>query len=60
MVQKIAIIGGTGMTGQCVVDYALSKGEKYRILFSTQINQVISINHDSKCFIQIHIHSQQV
>lgn len=32
MVQKIAIIGGTGMTGQCVVDYALSKGEKYRIL----------------------------
>lgn len=25
--QRIAVIGGTGMTGQCVVDYALQKGK---------------------------------
>lgn len=25
-VKKIAVIGGTGMTGQCVVDHALEKG----------------------------------
>lgn len=28
--QRIAVIGGTGMTGQCVVDYALQKGEKIK------------------------------
>lgn len=27
MVTKIAIFGGTGMTGQAVVEYALQKGE---------------------------------
>lgn len=25
--QKIAIIGGTGMTGQCAVEYAIKKGK---------------------------------
>lgn len=25
-IKNIAVIGGTGMTGQCVVDYALEKG----------------------------------
>lgn len=28
MFKKIAIFGGTGMTGQCVVEYALKKGEQ--------------------------------
>lgn len=27
MVKKIAVFGGTGMTGQSVVEYALSQGE---------------------------------
>lgn len=27
MVKKIAIFGGTGMTGQCVVEYALNEGK---------------------------------
>lgn len=27
MVRKIAIFGGTGMTGQCVTEYALQKGK---------------------------------
>lgn len=26
MVSKIAIFGGTGMTGKCVTEYALEKG----------------------------------
>lgn len=26
MVRKLAIFGGTGVTGSCVVEYALSKG----------------------------------
>uniref|UniRef100_A0A1L8DFY0 Putative nmra-like family n=1 Tax=Nyssomyia neivai TaxID=330878 RepID=A0A1L8DFY0_9DIPT len=30
--QKIAIFGGTGMTGQCVVDHALKKGIKLKLL----------------------------
>ncbi|XP_055715080.1 flavin reductase (NADPH)-like [Phlebotomus papatasi] len=30
--QKIAIFGGTGMTGQCVVAHALKKGLKLRLL----------------------------
>lgn len=30
--QRIAVIGGTGMTGQCVVDYALEKGNVQRPL----------------------------
>ncbi|XP_055678706.1 flavin reductase (NADPH) [Lutzomyia longipalpis] len=30
--QKLAIFGGTGMTGQCVVDHALRKGLKLRLL----------------------------
>lgn len=28
MVSKIAIFGGTGMTGAVVVEYALSKGKR--------------------------------
>lgn len=28
MVKKVAVFGGTGMTGQCVVEYALSKGKR--------------------------------
>ena len=31
--QSIAVIGGTGMTGQCVVDYALQKGLYVRLLY---------------------------
>lgn len=31
--KKIAIIGGTGMTGQCAVDYAIKKG-KFLFVFS--------------------------
>ncbi|XP_060648019.1 flavin reductase (NADPH) [Drosophila nasuta] len=34
--QRIAVIGGTGMTGQCVVDYALEKGLKVRLLYRTE------------------------
>lgn len=30
MVKKIAVFGGTGMTGQSVVEYALSQGEQKR------------------------------
>uniref|UniRef100_A0A1L8DFM8 Putative nmra-like family n=1 Tax=Nyssomyia neivai TaxID=330878 RepID=A0A1L8DFM8_9DIPT len=30
--QKIAIFGGTGMTGQCVVNHALKKGIKLKLL----------------------------
>ncbi|XP_055380824.1 flavin reductase (NADPH) [Condylostylus longicornis] len=30
---KIAVIGGTGMTGQCVVDYAVKKGLKVRLMY---------------------------
>ncbi|XP_059611699.1 flavin reductase (NADPH) [Phlebotomus argentipes] len=30
--QKLAVFGGTGMTGQCVVDHALKKGLKLRLL----------------------------
>lgn len=32
--KKIAIIGGTGMTGQCAVDYAIKKG-KFLFVFSS-------------------------
>ncbi|KAL5283652.1 BLVRB family protein [Megaselia abdita] len=31
--KKIAIIGGTGMTGQCAVDYAIKKGLAVRLLY---------------------------
>jgi len=31
--QKIAVIGGTGMTGQSVVDYAVKKGLKVRMMY---------------------------
>ncbi|XP_065372174.1 flavin reductase (NADPH) [Calliphora vicina] len=34
--QRIAVIGGTGMTGQCVVDYALQKGLQVRLLYRTE------------------------
>ncbi|ALC46546.1 CG9471 [Drosophila busckii] len=34
--QRIAVIGGTGMTGQCVVDYALQKGLKVNLLYRTE------------------------
>lgn len=34
--QRIAIFGGTGMTGQCVVDYALQKGLLVRLLYRTE------------------------
>ncbi|TMW50560.1 hypothetical protein DOY81_004373 [Sarcophaga bullata] len=35
--QRIAVIGGTGMTGQCVVDYALEKvGLKVRLLYRSE------------------------
>jgi len=34
--QRIAIIGGTGMTGQCVIDYALQKGLSVRALYRTE------------------------
>ncbi|XP_053945303.1 flavin reductase (NADPH) [Anastrepha ludens] len=34
--QRIAVIGGTGMTGQCVVDYALQKGLKVRLLYRSE------------------------
>ncbi|XP_013108831.1 flavin reductase (NADPH) [Stomoxys calcitrans] len=34
--QRIAVIGGTGMTGQCVVDYALEKGLQIRLLYRTE------------------------
>lgn len=33
VVQKIAIFGGTGMTGQCVTEYALQKGTKTYLIF---------------------------
>lgn len=35
MVSKIAIFGGTGMTGKCVTEYALEKGN-----YETQIYQL--------------------
>ncbi|XP_030369526.1 flavin reductase (NADPH) [Scaptodrosophila lebanonensis] len=34
--QRIAVIGGTGMTGQCVVEYALEKGLQVRLLYRTE------------------------
>ncbi|KAI9584529.1 flavin reductase (NADPH) [Glossina fuscipes] len=34
--QRIAIIGGTGMTGVCVVDYALQKGLQVRLLYRSE------------------------
>ncbi|CAD6992897.1 flavin reductase (NADPH) [Ceratitis capitata] len=34
--QRIAVIGGTGMTGECVVDYALKKGLKVRLLYRSE------------------------
>ncbi|XP_036324732.1 flavin reductase (NADPH) [Rhagoletis pomonella] len=34
--QRIAVIGGTGMTGQCVVDYALQKGLAVRLLYRSE------------------------
>uniref|UniRef100_A0A6B2E5D9 NAD(P)-binding domain-containing protein n=1 Tax=Phlebotomus kandelakii TaxID=1109342 RepID=A0A6B2E5D9_9DIPT len=30
--QKIAVFGGTGMTGQCLMDYGIKKGLKLRLL----------------------------
>uniref|UniRef100_A0A1I8MYD2 NAD(P)-binding domain-containing protein n=1 Tax=Musca domestica TaxID=7370 RepID=A0A1I8MYD2_MUSDO len=33
---QLAIIGGTGMTGQCVVDYAVEKGHEVRVLYRTE------------------------
>jgi len=36
MVSKIAVFGGTGMTGQAVVEYALSKGNAVRLLYRTE------------------------
>ncbi|XP_055902802.1 flavin reductase (NADPH) [Eupeodes corollae] len=33
---KIAIIGGTGMTGKCVVELALQKGLNVRLLYRTE------------------------
>lgn len=32
IMQRIAVFGGTGMTGQCVVDYALEKGKPIEII----------------------------
>lgn len=37
MVKKIAIFGGTGMTGQSVVEYALQKGEQIYAVFRMQL-----------------------
>jgi len=34
--QHVAVIGGTGMTGQCVVDYALQKGLAVRLLYRNE------------------------
>ncbi|KAH8354415.1 hypothetical protein KR084_010401 [Drosophila pseudotakahashii] len=34
--QRIAIIGGTGMTGECAVDHALEKGLKVKLLYRTE------------------------
>ncbi|KAH8382995.1 hypothetical protein KR009_006192 [Drosophila setifemur] len=34
--QRIAIIGGTGMTGECAVDRALEKGLEIRLLYRTE------------------------
>ncbi|XP_031640052.1 flavin reductase (NADPH) [Contarinia nasturtii] len=36
MVNKVAIFGGTGMTGKCVVEYALQKGLSVRLLYRTE------------------------
>ncbi|XP_055313068.1 flavin reductase (NADPH) [Sitodiplosis mosellana] len=36
MVSKVAIFGGTGMTGSCVVEYALQKGLSVRLLYRTE------------------------
>ncbi|KAH8294979.1 hypothetical protein KR018_004873 [Drosophila ironensis] len=34
--QRIAIIGGTGMTGECAVAHAIEKGLKVRLLYRTE------------------------
>ncbi|XP_037953131.1 flavin reductase (NADPH)-like [Teleopsis dalmanni] len=34
--KQIAVIGGTGMTGQCVVDHALQKALSVRLLYRTE------------------------
>ncbi|XP_065093554.1 flavin reductase (NADPH)-like [Ochlerotatus camptorhynchus] len=35
--QKIVIFGGTGMTGQCAVKYALEKGLKVRLMIRNEV-----------------------
>ncbi|BFF90837.1 flavin reductase (NADPH) [Drosophila madeirensis] len=34
--QRIAVIGGTGMTGECAVDHAIEKGLSVRVLYRTE------------------------
>ncbi|EDW24731.1 GL23232 [Drosophila persimilis] len=34
--QRIAVIGGTGMTGECAVDHAIEKGLTVRLLYRTE------------------------
>lgn len=43
MVNKIAIFGGTGMTGQSVVEYALQKGMQISCCFFLLLRFAISI-----------------
>lgn len=39
MVSKIAIFGGTGMTGSAVVEYALQKG---KLLFHSNFKTIVT------------------
>jgi len=34
--QRVAIFGGTGMTGQCVVDHAVERGLKVRMMYRNE------------------------
>lgn len=43
MVRKVAIFGGTGMTGQCVTEYALQKG-KFTKVTETYRQSIIIMN----------------
>lgn len=46
MVKKIAVFGGTGMTGQSVVEYALSQGEQK---YMKSINSIL-FERDVFCY----------
>lgn len=51
MVKKIAVFGGTGMTGQSVIEYALSQGKATKKKIMKLINKISFVVNYLLCVI---------